>query len=138
MRVIERVWEWHFAASPEALWPVLADTARFNEAVGLPRSAVSETLLPDGSVKRVGSARVFADDRVGGERPRMGRAAPFRASAVKGFPEPIALRRIPPPADVLRRRAMHSQLKVGPPESASLNLQEISSKSLAHRFYRMG
>ena len=59
MPVIERVWEWHFAASPKALWPVLADTARFNQAIGLPRYTVSETPLPDGSVRRTGSARRF-------------------------------------------------------------------------------
>ena len=58
-RVIERVWEWRFAAPPRRLWPVLADTARFNEAVGLPRYAVSETPLPDGTVRRIGSARKF-------------------------------------------------------------------------------
>jgi class 3 adenylate cyclase len=57
--VIERVWEWRFAAPPDVLWPVLADTARFNEAVGLPRYAVSETPLPDGTVRRTGSARKF-------------------------------------------------------------------------------
>jgi class 3 adenylate cyclase len=57
--VIERVWEWRFAAQPERLWPVLADTARFNEAIGLPRYAVTETPLPDGSVQRTGSARRF-------------------------------------------------------------------------------
>jgi class 3 adenylate cyclase len=59
MSAIERVWEWHFAGSPEELWPVLADTARFNEAVGLPRYAVSETSQIDGSVRRTGAARVF-------------------------------------------------------------------------------
>ena len=59
MRVIERVWEWHFAASPEVLWPVLVDTARFNEAIGLPRYAVSETPTPDGIVRRTGSMRRF-------------------------------------------------------------------------------
>jgi hypothetical protein len=57
--VIERVWDWRFAAPPDLLWPVLADTARFNEAVGLPRYAVSETPLPDGSVRRAGHARKF-------------------------------------------------------------------------------
>jgi class 3 adenylate cyclase len=57
--MIERVWEWRFAAPPEILWPVLADTARFNEAAGLPRYTVSETPLPDGTVRRTGSARKF-------------------------------------------------------------------------------
>jgi hypothetical protein len=59
MREIARIWEWQFAASPELLWPVLADTASFNEAMGLPRYAVSETPQPDGSVRRVGSTRLF-------------------------------------------------------------------------------
>ena len=59
MQVIERVWEWRFAAPPEILWPLLADTARFNEAMGLPRYTVSETPQPDGSVKRIGNARFF-------------------------------------------------------------------------------
>jgi class 3 adenylate cyclase len=57
--VIERVWEWRFAAPPDVLWPVLADTARFNEAMGLPRYAVSETPQPDGTVRRIGSASRF-------------------------------------------------------------------------------
>ena len=58
-RVIERVWEWRFDAPPDVLWPVLTDTARSNEAVGLPRYAVSETPLPDGTVRRIGCARKF-------------------------------------------------------------------------------
>ena len=57
--MIERGWEWRFAASPEELWPVLADTARFNNAIGLPRYAVEETSRADGSVRRTGSARRF-------------------------------------------------------------------------------
>lgn len=57
MKAIERVWEWRFAAPPEVLWAALADTARFNAAIGLPRYAVTETPLPDGSVRRTGSAR---------------------------------------------------------------------------------
>jgi class 3 adenylate cyclase len=57
--VIERVWEWRFAASPETLWPVLADTARFNEAIGLPRYAIHEEPQPDGSVRRTGSVHRF-------------------------------------------------------------------------------
>jgi hypothetical protein len=34
LRTVEREWEWEFTAAPEALWPVLADTARYNEAAG--------------------------------------------------------------------------------------------------------
>jgi class 3 adenylate cyclase len=57
MRTVERSWEWSFAASPAALWPVLADTARFNEAAGLPRYSVTDLPQPDGSVRRIGTAR---------------------------------------------------------------------------------
>jgi class 3 adenylate cyclase len=57
--VIERVWEWRFAASPEILWPILADTARFNEALGLPRYAIDEEPQPDGSVRRTGTVHRF-------------------------------------------------------------------------------
>ncbi len=37
MPVVERQWEWRFPASPEALWPLVADTARIGEATGFPR-----------------------------------------------------------------------------------------------------
>lgn len=39
-----------FPFAPEKLWPLLADTARFNEAVGLPKHEIIETPQPDGSV----------------------------------------------------------------------------------------
>jgi class 3 adenylate cyclase len=45
-----RTFHWRFANPPEAIWPILSDTVRFNEAAGLPRYAVEETLQPDGSV----------------------------------------------------------------------------------------
>ena len=59
MQVVERVWEWHFAASPDALWPLLADTARIGEAAGFPRYTIADTEQPDGTVRRIGSARRF-------------------------------------------------------------------------------
>ncbi len=52
----ERVWTWDLAAPPSALWPYLSDTARFNEAAGTPRYAVTEETQADGSVKRRASA----------------------------------------------------------------------------------
>jgi class 3 adenylate cyclase len=57
MPVVERVWEWHFAASPEALWPFIADTARIGEASGFPRYTVTDITQADGSVAHIGSAR---------------------------------------------------------------------------------
>jgi class 3 adenylate cyclase len=59
MPVVEREWEWHFAASPEVLWPLVADTARIGEAAGFPRHTVTDTPRPDGTVERLGSARRF-------------------------------------------------------------------------------
>ena len=59
MPVIEREWEWHFAASPEALWPLIADTARIGEANGFPRYTVIDTPRADGTVERIASARRF-------------------------------------------------------------------------------
>src|SRR5689334_13869444 len=57
--VVERSWEWRFAASPEALWPYLADTARFNEAAGVGRYAVTDTPRADGTVARRGAVRAL-------------------------------------------------------------------------------
>src|SRR3546814_2926246 len=51
--------DWRFAHPPEAGWPALADTGRFNEAAGLPKHAVREVAQPDGSV------RFFAEARIG-------------------------------------------------------------------------
>ena len=59
MPIVERVWKWHFAASSEALWPLLADTGRLNEAVGFTRYTLTETPRPDGTVERIGSSRRF-------------------------------------------------------------------------------
>jgi class 3 adenylate cyclase len=59
MSVVEREWEWHFAASPEALWPLVADTARIGEAAGFPRYTVTDTPRPDGTVERIASGRRF-------------------------------------------------------------------------------
>lgn len=59
MPIVEREWEWQFAASPEALWPLIADTARIGEAAGFPRYTVTDVPRPDGSVEHIGRARRF-------------------------------------------------------------------------------
>src|SRR5260221_1321851 len=59
MGIVEQVWEWHFNASPEALWPLLADTARFNEAAGLLRYEVTDRPQPNGTVTRTGTVHRF-------------------------------------------------------------------------------
>jgi class 3 adenylate cyclase len=42
----------------DAIWSVLADTARFNEAAALPRHAIIETPREDGSVEYLARARI--------------------------------------------------------------------------------
>ncbi|MFI5000829.1 MAG: adenylate/guanylate cyclase domain-containing protein [Reyranellales bacterium] len=54
---MRRTWTWHFDLSPERLWPVLADTNRFNEAMGLPPYALEETPQPNGTVLRRGCGK---------------------------------------------------------------------------------
>lgn len=52
-----RTWSWTFNLPPEELWPVLADTNRFNEAMGLPPYALEETPQPNGTVLRRGKGK---------------------------------------------------------------------------------
>jgi class 3 adenylate cyclase len=54
--VIER-WTWHFDSPPEAVWAVLADTARFNEAAGFPKHRIETVVAADGTIGYVGAAR---------------------------------------------------------------------------------
>ncbi len=56
--IASRTFVWHFDRPPEAVWPALADTARFNEAAGLPRHAIESVAQPDGSVRAFGRARI--------------------------------------------------------------------------------
>ncbi|WP_374381136.1 adenylate/guanylate cyclase domain-containing protein [Dongia sp.] len=53
-----RSWTWHFKSPPSAIWPLLADTARFNEAAGLPRHRITEIPQTDGSVAYFGDAKI--------------------------------------------------------------------------------
>jgi len=50
-------WTWHFDQPIDAVWPIMSDTARFNEAAKLPRHEIEETPQPDGSVLYIGRAR---------------------------------------------------------------------------------
>ena len=54
---MRQTWTWHFDLPPERLWPVLADTNRFNEAMGLPPYALEETPQPNGTVLRRGRGK---------------------------------------------------------------------------------
>ena len=53
-RRIEKSWTWHLKAPREALWPLLSDTARLNEALGLPLYRLRETMDDDGTAHRYG------------------------------------------------------------------------------------
>jgi class 3 adenylate cyclase len=50
-------WTWNFELPPRELWPVLADTNRFNEAMGLPPYVLEETPQPNGTVLRRGKGK---------------------------------------------------------------------------------
>jgi class 3 adenylate cyclase len=54
---MRQTWTWHFDLPPERLWPVLADTNRFNEAMGLPPYALEETPQSNGTVLRRGKGK---------------------------------------------------------------------------------
>ena len=54
----KRSWTWHVDRPADAIWAVMADTARLNEASRLPRHQVEEIPQPDGSVVFIGRARV--------------------------------------------------------------------------------
>jgi len=51
-------WEWRFDQPPEAVWPALADTSRWNEAAGIPRHAIEEREEDDGAIRYFGSAKI--------------------------------------------------------------------------------
>jgi len=51
-------WTWRFDGPPAAIWPITADTARFNEAAALPKHTITEIPQPDGSVHYFGHFKV--------------------------------------------------------------------------------
>lgn len=53
-----RTWVWQFDSPVEKVWPVLADTARFNEAAQLPKHEIQEIPQADGSTRYYGHARM--------------------------------------------------------------------------------
>ena len=50
-------WNWDIPHRAEALWPLLSDTARYNEILGVPKHRINEQLQPDGRVRFFGRAR---------------------------------------------------------------------------------
>src|SRR5258707_13689399 len=64
-----RNWQWQIAQPPEALWPLIADTARFNEAAKLPKYQVDDIVQPDGRVLRLARATIGGAKLEWEERP---------------------------------------------------------------------
>ncbi|HNB29063.1 MAG TPA: hypothetical protein PLR41_18990, partial [Alphaproteobacteria bacterium] len=58
MTQLSRTWEWSLDQPASAIWPLLADTARFNEAAELPKHQITEIPQADGSVQYFGAARM--------------------------------------------------------------------------------
>jgi class 3 adenylate cyclase len=56
--VKSRTFTWRFDSPVGKIWPVLADSARFNEAAELPKHEIEEIPRDDGSVRYIGRARV--------------------------------------------------------------------------------
>jgi hypothetical protein len=58
-REISREWLWPFPGhTAETIWACLADTARVNEAAGLPKHEIEEIAQPDGAVRYFGRCRI--------------------------------------------------------------------------------
>ena len=55
--MMRRTRTWHFDLPPEQLWPVMADTSRSGEAIGLPTYMLEETPQPNGTVLRRGRGK---------------------------------------------------------------------------------
>ena len=58
-----------FQVPPEAIWPILSDTARFNEAAKLPKHTIEEIPQDDGSVQYIGRAKIGPFSIVWDDRP---------------------------------------------------------------------
>ena len=52
-----RTWTWRFESPVRKIWPVLADTGRFNEAAGLPKHEIVEIPQDDGAMLFVGRVK---------------------------------------------------------------------------------
>lgn len=69
MTATSQTWEWEFEHTPAAMWPLLADTARFNEAAKLPKHQITEVPQSDGSVHYFGAAKMGPFDIKWQEKP---------------------------------------------------------------------
>lgn len=58
MRRLQHGFSFDFAGSPDLVWQALGDTARLNEAAGVPRHRITETPQDDGTVRFFGTAQI--------------------------------------------------------------------------------
>jgi len=69
MSAVSQTWEWEFEHAPAAMWPLLADTARFNEAAKVPKHQITEVPQADGSVNYFGAVKIGPFDVRWQEKP---------------------------------------------------------------------
>ena len=69
IKIESRTFVWHFDCPVEDIWPIMADTARFNEAAGLPKHDIAEIAQPDGSVEYIAQAKMGPFDLVWEDHP---------------------------------------------------------------------
>ena len=69
MSAVSQTWEWEFEHSSAAMWPLLADTARFNEAAKVPKHQITEVPQADGSVHYFGAVKIGPFDVKWQEKP---------------------------------------------------------------------
>ena len=62
-------WTWAFDHPPAAVWGLMADTARFNEAAALPRHEITEIPQADGAVQYFGRVKLGPFDLKWREQP---------------------------------------------------------------------
>ena len=56
--VKHRTWIWQFDNPVPEIWPVMSDTARFNEAAELPKQIIEDVPQSDGSVRYMAHANL--------------------------------------------------------------------------------
>jgi len=88
--LVRRRWIWRFDQPPERMWPLLSDTARFNEAMKTPKYQMEEIPQADGTILRLARTRFGRVELEWEERPyewvenrrftqtRLFRKGPFR------------------------------------------------------------
>ena len=66
----QQTFVWRFDSPVEAIWPILADTARLNEAAGFPKHEIEEIAQPDGSLLFVATAVIGPFTIVWDDKPQ--------------------------------------------------------------------